>query len=46
MTDAELQAMIAEGAPKKVAGHQFGSKGLTPEQIKALVAYTRDLGKK
>ena len=46
MTDADLSAMIATGGPNKLATHQYGSKGLTPDQIKALVAYVKELGKK
>ena len=46
MSDADLQAMIATGGPTKLATHQFGSKGLTPEQIKALAGYVKELGKK
>jgi cytochrome c6 len=44
-SDADLQLMIAEGGKDKKAMHQFAKKGLTPEQIKALVAFVRTLKK-
>lgn len=40
-SDADLTAMIAEGGTAKKATHQFAKKGLTPDQIKALVAQVR-----
>ena len=45
LTDAELTEMIANGGPKKVAGHNFKNKGLTDDQIKSLVAFIRTLKK-
>ena len=45
LSDAELEAMIGNGGPKALATHQFSKKGLTPEQIKALAAYVKQLGK-
>jgi mono/diheme cytochrome c family protein len=46
MSDAELTDFIANGGPSKKASHAFEKKGLTPEQIKGLVAHIRELGKK
>ncbi len=45
MSEADLTAMIGEGGAKQLATHQFSKKGLTPEQIKGLVAYVKQLGK-
>ena len=44
-TDAELTTMIAEGGANKTAGHTFKAKGLTDDQIKALVTFIRTLKK-
>jgi len=44
-TDADLELMVGEGGKDKKATHQFAKKGLTPEQIKALVSYVRSLKK-
>ena len=44
-TDAELTAMIADGGPNKTAGHGFKAKGLTDDQVKALVTFIRTLKK-
>lgn len=41
LSDADLELMIAEGGKDKKATHQFAKKGLTPDQIKALVAQVR-----
>lgn len=46
MTDAELTDFIANGGPSKKATHAFEKKGVTPEQVKALVAHIRELVKK
>jgi cytochrome c553 len=46
MSDAELTDFIANGGPSKKATHAFEKKGVTPEQVKALVAHIRELGKK
>jgi mono/diheme cytochrome c family protein len=40
ISDADLATLIAKGKDKMPAGE----KSLTPDQIKALVAYTRELG--
>lgn len=45
-TDAELTDMIANGGSEKKATHAFSKKGVSDEQIKALVAYIRELQKK
>ncbi len=45
-SDADLTDMIANGGPSKKAMHAFASKGLTPDQIKAVVSAIRDLQKK
>jgi mono/diheme cytochrome c family protein len=45
MTDAELTDMIANGGPNKTKGHDFKAKGLTDDQIKALMVFIRTLKK-
>ncbi len=45
-SDADLTDMIANGGPSKKAMHAFASKGLTSDQIKAVVSAVRDLQKK
>lgn len=40
-SDADLSDMIASGGKDKKASHAFASKGVTPEQVKALVGYIR-----
>lgn len=45
MTDQELVAAIATGELPKRPAHSFKDKGLTDEQIRALVAYIRSLKK-
>jgi len=46
LTDADLTDMVANGGPSKKAMHAFASKGLTPDQVKAVVSAVRDLQKK
>ncbi len=46
MSDAELTDFIANGGPSKKATHAFEKKGITADQVKALVAHVRELGKK
>lgn len=46
VSDADLTDFIANGGPSKKASHAFATKGLTPDQIKAVVAEIRDLQKK
>jgi mono/diheme cytochrome c family protein len=41
-SDAELTDMIANGGKDKKPMHAFQSKGLTPDQVKALVTYIRE----
>jgi mono/diheme cytochrome c family protein len=42
---AELTDAIANGGKEQKPMHTFSKKGLTPEQVKALVAYIRTLQK-
>ncbi|HXZ34301.1 MAG TPA: cytochrome c [Terriglobales bacterium] len=46
LSDTELTDFVANGGPNKKATHAFASKGLTPEQIKAVIEAVRDLQKK
>ena len=46
LSDAELTDAIANGGKTKKASHAFANKGVTPDQIQALVAHIRELGKK
>ena len=46
LSDADLTDFIANGGPSKRATHAFATKGLTPDQIKAVVSAVRDLQKK
>jgi mono/diheme cytochrome c family protein len=46
LSDADLSDFVANGGPSKKASHAFASKGLTPDQIKAVVSEIRDLQKK
>ena len=45
LSDAELTDAIANGGKAQKPMHTFSKKGVTPEQIKALVAYIRTLQK-
>jgi mono/diheme cytochrome c family protein len=45
MSAADLEAMIGNGGPKALPTHQFSKKGLTPEQVKGLATYVKQLGK-
>lgn len=45
-SDADLTDMIANGGKDKKAMHAFASKGVTPDQIKMVIAYVRDAQKK
>lgn len=45
-TDAELTDMIANGGKDKKAMHAFSNKGVTPDQVKMVIAYIRDAQKK
>jgi len=46
LSDADLTDFVANGGPSKKATHAFAAKGLTPDQIKAVVAQIRSLQKK
>jgi mono/diheme cytochrome c family protein len=46
LSDADVTDFVANGGPSKKATHAFATKGLTPEQIKAVVGAVRDLQKK
>ena len=45
LTDEQLTDAIANGGKEKKPMHTFSKKGVTPEQIKSLVAYIRSLQK-
>jgi cytochrome c6 len=45
-SDGDLTDMIANGGKDKKPMHAFSAKGLTPDQIKMVVAYVRDMQKK
>lgn len=45
-SDADLTDMIANGGKDKKASHAFSTKGLTPDQVKMVIAYVRDIQKK
>jgi mono/diheme cytochrome c family protein len=45
-SDADMTDMIANGGKDKKAMHAFANKGVTPDQIKMLIAYIRDAQKK
>jgi mono/diheme cytochrome c family protein len=40
-SDADLTDMIANGGKDKKAMHAFSNKGVTPDQVKAVVSYIR-----
>jgi mono/diheme cytochrome c family protein len=46
LSDADLTDMIANGGKEKKAAHAFSKKGVSDDQVKALVAYIRELQKK
>jgi len=45
-SDADLTDMIANGGKDKKPMHAFSAKGLTPDQVKMVIAYVRDIQKK
>lgn len=45
LTDADLTDAIANGGKTKKASHAFAAKGMTPDQIKMVVGYIRQLQK-
>ena len=46
VSDTDLTDMIASGGKDKKAMHAFANKGMTPDQIKMVIAYVRDAQKK
>lgn len=45
LSDAELTDAIADGGKAQKPNHAFAKKGISPEQVKALVAHIRTLQK-
>lgn len=45
-SDADLTEMIANGGKDKKASHAFAAKGVTPDQVKMVIAYVREAQKK
>ena len=45
-SDDEMTDMIANGGKDKKAMHAFANKGVTPDQVKMVIAYIRDAQKK
>ena len=46
LSDGDLTDMIANGGKEKKAAHAFSKKGVSDDQIKALVSYIREIQKK
>jgi len=46
LSDADLTDYVANGGPKKLATHAFSTKGLSADDIKAVISAIRDLQKK
>jgi mono/diheme cytochrome c family protein len=46
LSDADLTDMVANGGPSKKPMHAFASKGLSADDVKAVVSAVRDLQKK
>lgn len=46
LSDADITDMIANGGKEKKATHAFSKKGVTDDQVKALVSFIRELQKK
>ena len=44
-SDADLTDAIANGGKEKKATHAFANKGVTPDQVKAVVSYLRGVQK-
>jgi len=44
--NSELTDSIANGGPQKKPPHAFQAKGMTPDQIRMIIAYIRELQKK
>lgn len=45
-SDADMTDMITNGGKDKKAMHAFANKGVTPDQVKMVIAYIRDAQKK
>ncbi|HLV87749.1 MAG TPA: cytochrome c [Candidatus Sulfotelmatobacter sp.] len=45
-SDADLTDMIANGGKDKKSMHAFSNKGVTPDQVKMVIAYIREAQKK
>jgi len=45
-SDADLTDAIATGGKDKKAMHAFANKGVTPDQVKMVIAFIRDTQKK
>lgn len=45
-SDADLTDMIANGGKNKKAMHAFQAKGMSPDQVKMVLAYIREQQKK
>ena len=45
-SDADLTDAIANGGKDKKTMHAFANKGVTPDQVKMVIAYIRDAQKK
>jgi mono/diheme cytochrome c family protein len=46
LTDTDLTDAIANGGKNKKPMHQFAARGMTPDQIKMVIAYIRETQKK
>jgi len=46
LSDADLTDYVANGGPKKLPTHTFSTKGLSADDVKAVVSAIRDLQKK
>lgn len=46
LSDADLTDAIANGGKGKKASHAFTNKGVTPDQVKMVIAYIREAQKK
>jgi len=46
LSDAEITDIIANGGKEKKATHAFSKKGVSDDQVKALVTFIREMQKK
>jgi cytochrome c553 len=46
LSDEDLNDAVANGGKAKKPAHTFAQKGLSPDQIKMVIGYIRDLQKK